>query len=134
MILITDTITSNCMYVALTVFFSAHFQCISQHSICTLDLQTCWSLLENLVCAHSQSSQSLYLMYLNFDHGLVGIDKQTHNAVPFSLVHKSSSNLPPCTSITMTFQGRSCSVPKLTWTYIISAIVLQFLHQYNYEL
>ena len=102
------------LYVALTVSFSAHFQCILNIPyICTLDLWTCWSLLEYLVSAHSQSSQSTSTLTIDL---LASTSKHTMQSYLSHLY--TCSNLPPCTSITMTFKRRSCSVPLPELTYL----------------
>ena len=99
------------LYVALTISFSVHFQCILNIAyVATLELRICWSLLEYLVCSHSRSSQST---------STLAILTSKHTMQSYLSHSYTCSNLPPCTSITMTFQ-RSCSVPLPELTYLQS--------------
>ena len=71
------------LYVALTVSFSEHFQCILNIAYaCILDLQTCWSL-----CAHPQSSHLFILCTSTLAMDLLASTSKHSLTFLTSLVH-----------------------------------------------
>ena len=123
------------LYVTLTVFFSAHFQCIiniiynynmysrSSNLLVALGIPHMCSLtifsislsyvpkLWPSTCWHQQANTQCSLTFLTRTHAVIFLHAPVYN---YDLSKK------------VLFR-------PLTWTYI-SALVLQFLHQYNYEL